>query len=99
MQLSLPVEVLQLHAAYHPTVLRSVAIVFVDEIRTHSQRRVTLDGGEHVFSSIEFRAETFNTFNHAQPNGTNNTFGDANMGQVTSYYDPRAVEFGGKFIF
>jgi hypothetical protein len=50
-------------------------------------------------AKFEFRAETFNTFNHAQPNGTNNTFGDANMGQVTSYYDPRAIEFGGKFLF
>ena len=50
-------------------------------------------------AKFEFRAETFNTFNHAEGNGTNNTFGDSNMGLVNSYYDPRAVEFGGKFVF
>jgi hypothetical protein len=48
---------------------------------------------------FEFRAETFNTFNHAEPNGIGNTLGNSNFGQVTSFYDPRAVEFGGKFIF
>jgi hypothetical protein len=50
-------------------------------------------------AKFEFRMESFNTFNHTEPNGTNNTFGDSNMGKVTSFYDPRAVEFGGKFIF
>jgi hypothetical protein len=50
-------------------------------------------------AKFEFRMESFNTFNHTEPNGTNNTFGDANMGKVTSFYDPRAIEFGGKFVF
>lgn len=50
-------------------------------------------------AKFEFRMESFNTFNHTEPNGTNNTYGDANMGKVTSFYDPRALEFGGKFIF
>lgn len=50
-------------------------------------------------AKFEFRAESFNTFNHTQANGTNNTFGDANMGKVTSFYDPRSLEFGGKFVF
>jgi hypothetical protein len=50
-------------------------------------------------AKFQFRVESFNTFNHTQPNGTNNTFGDANMGKVTSFYDPRALEFGGKFMF
>jgi hypothetical protein len=50
-------------------------------------------------AKFELRIESFNTFNHTQPNGTNNTYGDANMGKVTSFYDPRALEFGGKFIF
>jgi hypothetical protein len=50
-------------------------------------------------AKFEFRMESFNTFNHTQPNGTNNNYGDANFGKVTSFYDPRALEFGGKFIF
>jgi hypothetical protein len=48
---------------------------------------------------FEFRAESFNTFNHTQFNGVNNTYKNANFGQVNSYYDPRALELGGKFIF
>jgi len=27
------------------------------------------------------------------------TLGNSTFGKVTSFYDPRAVEFGGKFIF
>jgi hypothetical protein len=50
-------------------------------------------------SSFEFRAESFNTFNHTQFNGVNNTYGNGNFGQVNSYYDPRSLELGGKFIF
>ncbi len=50
-------------------------------------------------SRIEFRAESFNTFNHTEFNGVNNSLGDANFGKVNSFYDPRALEFGGKFIF
>jgi hypothetical protein len=48
---------------------------------------------------FEFRAESFNTFNHAEPNGVGNSLGNSNFGTVTSFYDPRAMEFGGKFIF
>ena len=48
---------------------------------------------------FEFRAESFNTFNHTQPNGVGNTFGNSNFGTVTSFYDPRTLELGGKFIF
>jgi hypothetical protein len=48
---------------------------------------------------FEFRAESFNTFNHTEPNGVGNTLGNSNFGTVTSFYDPRALEFGGKFIF
>ena len=48
---------------------------------------------------FEFRAETFNTFNHTEGNGVGNTLGNSNFGTVTSFYDPRAVEFGGKFLF
>jgi hypothetical protein len=48
---------------------------------------------------FEFRVESFNTFNHTEPNGLGNTLGNSNFGTVTSFYDPRALEFGGKFIF
>jgi len=49
--------------------------------------------------SFQFRAESFNTFNHTQPNGLKNTFGNSDFGQVSSYFDPRSLQFGGKFIF
>jgi len=48
---------------------------------------------------FQFRVETFNTFNHTEANGVNNTFGNGNFGQVSSYYDPRSLEFGGKLTF
>jgi hypothetical protein len=48
---------------------------------------------------FEFRAESFNTFNHTEFNGVNNSFGNANFGKVTAFYDPRTLELGGKFIF
>jgi len=48
---------------------------------------------------FQFRAETFNTFNHTEPNGVGNTLGNSNFGTVTSFYDPRNLEFGGKFTF
>jgi hypothetical protein len=55
---------------------------------------------------IELRFESFNTFNHFQPNsvssslGLNNTLQpNNNFGQITSAWDPRTLELGGKFIF
>ena len=48
---------------------------------------------------FEFRLESFNTFNHTEPNGVGNTLGNSNFGKVTSFNDPRALELGGKFIF
>ena len=50
-------------------------------------------------SHFELRVESFNTFNTAQFNGVNNTYGNKNFGQVNSYYDPRSLELGGKFVF
>lgn len=49
--------------------------------------------------NVQFRAESFNTFNHTQFNGVGNGFGNGNFGQVTSVQDPRTLEFGGKFNF
>jgi hypothetical protein len=48
---------------------------------------------------FEFRADSFNTFNHTQFNAFNNTVSNSNFGFVTGAQDPREFEFGGKFIF
>ena len=51
------------------------------------------------YPQFELRFESFNTFNHTQFNGVDSGFTDANFGQVTSTYDPRVLQFGGKFLF
>ena len=57
---------------------------------------------------FEFRAESFNTWNHTQfrgdqngsnGNGIDTSTTDARFGQVTAAYDPRTFQFGGKLIF
>lgn len=48
---------------------------------------------------FQFRAETYNTFNHTQFNDIDTGTTDSTYGQVTSVYDPRVFQFGGKFMF
>ena len=48
---------------------------------------------------FEFRADTFNTFNHTQFNAFNSNVNEQNFGFVTGAQDPRVWEFGGKFVF
>jgi hypothetical protein len=48
---------------------------------------------------IELRFESFNTFNHTEYNGFNDSLGAGQFGQITSTWDPRNLELGGKFIF
>lgn len=48
---------------------------------------------------LEFRFESYNTFNHTQFNGVNTTFGNSNFGSVNSVYDPRVLQLGAKFLF
>ncbi len=48
---------------------------------------------------FELRFESFNTFNHTQFNGLNNSYGSSQFGQITSAWDPRVLELGGKFVF
>ena len=61
---------------------------------------------------FELRFESFNTFNHTESNGINTSFNPQNtypfstklssgdtFGQVTSTWDPRVLELGGKFVF
>jgi hypothetical protein len=45
------------------------------------------------------RFESFNTFNHTQFQNIDAGTNDANFGQVTSAYDPRVLQLGGKFSF
>ena len=53
----------------------------------------------HEGPRIEIRFESFNTFNHTEFNGVDAGFTDGNFGQVTSTFDPRVMQFGGKFLF
>jgi len=48
---------------------------------------------------FEFRAETFNTFNHTQFNNFHNNVNGSDFGIVNGVQDPRTWEFGGKFVF
>jgi len=48
---------------------------------------------------FELRFESFNTFNHTEYNGFNNSLGASQFGQITSTFDPRNLELGGKFVF
>ena len=48
---------------------------------------------------FELRAETFNTFNHTEFNNIDTKNTDGNFGKVTSVWDPRVMELGGKFVF
>jgi hypothetical protein len=50
-------------------------------------------------SRLEFRAETFNTWNHTQFNQVSNNFGSGNFGQFTSAFDPRIMQLGLKLYF
>jgi hypothetical protein len=56
-------------------------------------------------SAFQFRAESFNTWNHTQFGGSgqnggfSNNFGAGNFGQVTSAFDPRVFQLGAKLIF
>ena len=48
---------------------------------------------------FELRIETFNTFNHTQFSGLSTSVTAGNFGQLTSTYEQRVYQFGGKFLF
>jgi hypothetical protein len=48
---------------------------------------------------IDLRFESFNTFNHMNPQGVDLNNHDGNFGHVTSDYGPRTLQLGGKFVF
>ena len=49
--------------------------------------------------SVQFRAEFFNIFNHAQFNNPSGNFNSSTFGVVTSARDPRIGQFSLKFLF
>jgi hypothetical protein len=53
----------------------------------------------HEGPRVEIRFESYNTFNHTEFQGLDTGFTDANFGQATSTYDPRVLQFGGKFLW
>ena len=50
-------------------------------------------------SRIELRVETFNTWNHTEFQNVSTGYGAGNFGQVTSTWDPRVFQLGGKFVW
>ncbi len=48
---------------------------------------------------FELRIETYNTFNHTEWNSLDTGSTDSTYGQITSTYDPRVFQFGGKVMF
>ena len=53
----------------------------------------------HEAIHLQFRAESFNTFNHTEFNQVDGGSNDGNFGQVTSTQDPRVLQFGAKLLF
>ncbi|MDQ2976145.1 MAG: TonB-dependent receptor [Acidobacteriota bacterium] len=49
--------------------------------------------------TLEFRAEFFNIFNHAQFSNPSRTLRSDLFGQITTTYDPRIIQFGLKFKY
>lgn len=49
--------------------------------------------------NFEFRAESFNTFNHTEFNAIGSTFNTSTFGQATNDWGPRVLQFGGVFNF
>lgn len=50
-------------------------------------------------TSVQFRAEFFNIFNHAQFNNPNGNYSSSTFGVVTSARDPRIGQFSMKFLW
>ena len=48
---------------------------------------------------FQFRAESFNLFNHTQFQNLSTGFTSSNFGQVTTVWDARSFQFGGKLLF
>jgi hypothetical protein len=65
-----------------------------------SLAKSTKVGGLSELASLEFRAEFFNAFNHAQFANPGNTFGTPSFGKIqATSVAPRLIQFGLKYIF
>jgi len=53
----------------------------------------------HEGPRFQFRAESYNTFNHTEFNALDTGTNDSNYGKITSTNTPRVLQFGGKFLF
>ena len=53
--------------------------------------------GEHMY--LQFRAETFNLFNHTNFSTVTTSFISASFGKVTAANDPRIMQLGLKLYF
>jgi len=49
--------------------------------------------------SLQVRAEFFNIFNHAEFLEPDTNISSGTFGQVVNTYDPRIIQFGGRFTF
>jgi hypothetical protein len=50
-------------------------------------------------AKVEFRAESFNTFNHTQFTNPDTGVTDGNFGQISGVNQPRIFQFGAKLLF
>jgi hypothetical protein len=53
----------------------------------------------HETPYLQFRAESYNTFNHTEFSSIDTGTADSNYGQVTNTNDPRVLQFGLKLMF
>jgi len=60
-------------------------------------KSIAFTSSERVHFDLRF--ESFNTFNHANPQGVNMNNHDSNFGKITSDYGPRTLQLGGKLVF
>jgi hypothetical protein len=63
------------------------------DVALHKDTRIT----EQI--AVQFRAEFFNVFNHAQFNNPNGNFSSSNFGAVTSARDPRIGQMSLKLLW
>jgi hypothetical protein len=50
-------------------------------------------------AKVEFRVESFNTFNHTQFTNPDTGVTDGSFGKISGTYEPRIFQFGAKLLF
>ena len=97
-----------------PNTFRSAQFIpAVDYINANRARVLLMQQWWELFKNfdfterirLEFRAESFNTFNHTQfqgdiqQGGISTALGASDFGQITKAFDPRELQLGLKFLF